>query len=216
MSFTPFDPDLAKLIANLPQASTVDLYRIEVAVRKLRSEPQRILEVRRHLHLGMTVHFMSEHDAAMHTGRIVAMRERDLTIDDANRNTRWSGVPYAAIDLGATQTVEILDDAPRPKTASRRATRANFKLGDGMSYDEYFPGHQIAMPPPLAGNDVQYADGTKPTVTQEAHDVATFLTWASEPTMEERKFTGAKVLIFLLVMTGVLYAAKRQIWAEVH
>ena len=93
---------------------------------------------------------------------------------------------------------------------------AGFKMGDNMMYDEYFPGHQIAMPPPLAGNDVQYADGTKPTVTQEAHDVATFLTWASEPTMEERKFTGAKVLIFLLVMTGVLYAAKRQIWAEVH
>ena len=44
----------------------------------------------------------------------------------------------------------------------------------------------------------------------------TFLAWASEPTMEERKFTGAKVLIFLLVMTGVLYAAKRQIWAELH
>ena len=40
--------------------------------------------------------------------------------------------------------------------------------------------------------------------------------WAAEPTMEERKRTGAKVLIFLLVMTGVLYAAKRQIWAELH
>ncbi|MGO8918069.1 MAG: cytochrome c1 [Stellaceae bacterium] len=89
-------------------------------------------------------------------------------------------------------------------------------MGDNMQYDESFPGHQIAMPPPLAGNDVPYADGTKPTLTQEAHDVATFLTWASEPTMEQRKFTGAKVLIFLLVMTGVLYGAKRQIWAELH
>jgi ubiquinol-cytochrome c reductase cytochrome c1 subunit len=90
------------------------------------------------------------------------------------------------------------------------------KLAPNMQYDEYFPGHQIAMPPPLAGNDTQYADGTKPTLPQEAHDVATFLTWAAEPKMEERKFTGAKVLIFLLVMTGVLYAAKRQIWAEIH
>ena len=136
VSFTPFDPDLAKLIANLPQASTLDLYRIEAAIRKLRNESQRILEVRRHLHLGMTVHFLSEHDAAMHTGRIVAMRERDLTIDDANQNTRWSGVPYAAIDLGTTQTktVEILDDAPRPKTASRRASRADFKVGDSVSF----------------------------------------------------------------------------------
>jgi ubiquinol-cytochrome c reductase cytochrome c1 subunit len=93
---------------------------------------------------------------------------------------------------------------------------AGMKMAENMQYNEYFPGHQIAMPPPLAGDDVKFADGTKATLTEEAHDVTTFLAWASEPTMEERKFTGAKVLIFLLVMTGVLYAAKRQIWAELH
>lgn len=91
-----------------------------------------------------------------------------------------------------------------------------FKLNANMQYNEYFPGHQIAMPPPLAGNDVTYADGTKATLPQEAHDVATFLTWASEPTMEERKRTGAKVIIFLAVMTIALYGAKRRIWADVH
>jgi ubiquinol-cytochrome c reductase cytochrome c1 subunit len=90
------------------------------------------------------------------------------------------------------------------------------QLMEGMQYNEYFPGHQIAMPPPLAGDDVQYADGTKATVDQESSDVVTFLTWASEPTMEERKYTGAKVLIFLLAMSGVLYGAKRKIWGDVH
>jgi ubiquinol-cytochrome c reductase cytochrome c1 subunit len=89
-------------------------------------------------------------------------------------------------------------------------------MAANMNYNIYFPGHQIAMPQPLAGNDVKYADGTTPTLPQEAHDVATFLAWASEPTMEDRKYTGAKVLIFLLAMTIVLYAAKRQIWADVH
>jgi ubiquinol-cytochrome c reductase cytochrome c1 subunit len=93
---------------------------------------------------------------------------------------------------------------------------AGVTLSDNMMYNEYFPGHQIGMPPPLAGDDVKYGDGTKPTVRQEAADVATFLTWAAEPTMEERKRTGAKVIIFLLVMTIVLYAAKRQVWAKVH
>jgi ubiquinol-cytochrome c reductase cytochrome c1 subunit len=93
---------------------------------------------------------------------------------------------------------------------------AGIKLSDNMTYNDYFPGHQIGMPPPLAGDDVKYADGTKPTMRQEAADVATFLTWTSEPTMEERKRTGVKVIIFLLVMTIVLYAAKRQVWASVH
>jgi ubiquinol-cytochrome c reductase cytochrome c1 subunit len=93
---------------------------------------------------------------------------------------------------------------------------AGFKLAEGASYDEFFPGHQIAMPPPLAGDDVTYADGTKATVDQEAHDVTTFLAWATEPLREERKRTGVKVLIFLVAMTGVLYFAKRQIWSDLH
>jgi hypothetical protein len=101
VTFTPFDPELAKLVANLPQATSLNLYRIEVAVRMLRSEPQRILQVRRHLHLGMTVHFFG-HDARMHTGKIVVMRDRDLTIDDFNEHARWTAVPSATIDLQAT------------------------------------------------------------------------------------------------------------------
>jgi len=87
-----------------------------------------------------------------------------------------------------------------------------FNLPDGKQYNEYFPGHAIAMPPPLADNLVKYQDGTKATLPQEAHDVVTFLTWAAEPKMEDRKQTGAKVIIFLLVMTGLLYAAKRKVY----
>ncbi|HUH85664.1 MAG TPA: cytochrome c1 [Stellaceae bacterium] len=81
-------------------------------------------------------------------------------------------------------------------------------------YNEYFPGHNVAMPPPpLAGNDVP---GVKATADEERRDVVTFLSWASEPTMEDRKRTGIKVLIFLIATTGVLYFAKRQIWASLH
>jgi ubiquinol-cytochrome c reductase cytochrome c1 subunit len=91
-----------------------------------------------------------------------------------------------------------------------------FKLNDGMAYNKYFPGHQIAMPQPIQDDSVTYSDGTKATLPQEAHDVVTFLAWAAEPTMEERKETGAKVMLFLLVMAGVMYAAKRKIWAPLH
>ena len=107
MNFTPFDPEIAKLIASLPQARSVDLYRVEVAIRKLRDEPNRIIAVRSRLHLGMTVHFMNAHDVTMHTGRIVALRDRDVTIDDSNQRFRWSGLPYAAIDLQAAAGPEV-------------------------------------------------------------------------------------------------------------
>ena len=93
---------------------------------------------------------------------------------------------------------------------------AGEKLPENSYYNVYFPGHHIAMPQPLADDAVTYADDTKATEAQEAHDVVTFLTWAAEPTMEDRKRNGAKVLIFLVVLSGILYAAKRKIWAEVH
>ena len=93
---------------------------------------------------------------------------------------------------------------------------AGFNLLPGMNYNEYFPGHQIAMPPPLSDGAVTFADGTSATVPQMAHDVVTFLAWAAEPTLEPRHRTGFKVMLFLVVAAGVFYAAKRKIWATVH
>jgi len=91
-----------------------------------------------------------------------------------------------------------------------------FNLLTGMYYNEYFPGHQIAMPPPLSDNAVTFADGTSAAVPQMAHDVVTFLTWAAEPNLEPRHRTGFKVMLFLIIMAGIFYAAKRKIWATVH
>ena len=93
---------------------------------------------------------------------------------------------------------------------------SGFKLSDGMSYNTYFAGNQIAMPAPLSAEVVEYADGTKATVKQMALDVSAFLAWTAEPEMEERKRLGIKVLLFLIVFTALLYALKRRIWADVH
>lgn len=93
---------------------------------------------------------------------------------------------------------------------------AGVKMMEGMNYSTYFPGQQIAMPNPLSDGQVSFADGTQATVDQMAKDVTTFLAWASEPDLEERKRLGVKVLIYMIVLTGMLYAVKRQIWARLH
>ena len=72
------------------------------------------------------------------------------------------------------------------------------------------------MPPPLADKTVSYSDGTPATVGQEAHDVVTFLSWAAEPKMEERKRIGFGVLVFLVMLAGVLFAAYRKVWKDTH
>jgi len=91
-----------------------------------------------------------------------------------------------------------------------------FELADGMSYNSYFGGHQIAMPSPLSEDAVEYADGTPATVDQMAKDVTVFLAWAAEPKLEDRKNMGMKVILFLLLMSGLFYAVKRKIWADLH
>ena len=93
---------------------------------------------------------------------------------------------------------------------------ATMKMGEGMYYDKMYPGHQIAMPQPLHDDAVTYTDGTKPTTEQEAHDVVTFLAYISNPEMEQRKRMGVKVTLFLVLLTGLTYAVKRKVWADVH
>ena len=89
-------------------------------------------------------------------------------------------------------------------------------LQQGMNYNAYFPGHQIAMPPPLNEGGVAFADGTKASVPQMARDMVNFLSWAAEPELEARKAMGVKAILFLIVLAGLLYAVKRKVWAGLH
>ena len=91
-----------------------------------------------------------------------------------------------------------------------------FKVPDGSYYNKYFPGHAIHMPPPLSDGSVTYADGTKATVDQEARDVATFLYFASNPEMEQRKHLGIRMVGFFAILCCVSYGVKRKVWAHLH
>jgi cytochrome c1 len=86
-------------------------------------------------------------------------------------------------------------------------------VSEGVLYENpYFPGHRIAMPPPLTDDAVPYGDGSPTTVAQYAADVTHFLQWAADPHMEERKRLGVVVIAFLLVLAGLLYLAYKQVW----
>lgn len=89
------------------------------------------------------------------------------------------------------------------------------KLGDGMSYNAVYPGHQIAMVQPLAqDNFIKYQDGTG-SLDANARDVTAFLAWAADPSLNARKRIGWQVMLYLLVTTLLLYLAKKRIWARV-
>ena len=86
----------------------------------------------------------------------------------------------------------------------------------GTFYNKYFPGHFLAMPPPLTDGRIDYTDGTKPTADQLARDVTAFLAWAAEPHLEARKRMGMQVIIFLMVFAGLLYFTKKKVWKSVE
>jgi ubiquinol-cytochrome c reductase cytochrome c1 subunit len=87
------------------------------------------------------------------------------------------------------------------------------KSGDDK-WNAVFPGNTIGMAKPLSDGQVEYSDGSPKTVAQYSHDVAAFLMWAAEPKLEERKKTGLRVMLFLLVFAGLLYFTKKKVWAD--
>jgi ubiquinol-cytochrome c reductase cytochrome b/c1 subunit len=91
-----------------------------------------------------------------------------------------------------------------------------FKVQEGKYYNPYFAGRNISMPPPLTDNTVTYADGTKATLSQEAHDVVTFLAWASEPHLEDRHRIGFQVMLYLVLLSVLLFLSYRKIWKDKH
>jgi len=91
------------------------------------------------------------------------------------------------------------------------------KIPEGKHYNKFFPGNVISMVKPLVDKQVEYTDGTPMTVDQYTRDVATFLMWAAEPGLAARKEMGFKVILFLIVLSGLLYFTKKKVWAaEAH
>jgi ubiquinol-cytochrome c reductase cytochrome c1 subunit len=75
------------------------------------------------------------------------------------------------------------------------------------------PGSWIAMPQPLYGEDVEFDDGHENSLESESQDVAAFLMWAAEPKMTARKQAGLTGVIFLSVLSVLLYLTNKRIWA---
>lgn len=93
---------------------------------------------------------------------------------------------------------------------------ADVHMNEGMSYNTAFVGHQIAMAPPLSDGMVAYADADTPATTEQyAYDVANFLQWAAEPTLEDQKRVGLKVVIFLSVLAVIMFFVKKRLWARI-
>ena len=93
---------------------------------------------------------------------------------------------------------------------------ADFEIGEGMYYNKWIEGNQIAMAAPLDDEYVDYDDGTENTLSQLSKDVVTFLAWSAEPELEERKTLGIRVILFFIVLGFLFYLVKIRLWKNIH
>jgi len=89
-------------------------------------------------------------------------------------------------------------------------------LDDGVYYNKYMYGNNIKMSQPLYDGSVEYADGTEATEEQMAKDVTTFLMWAAEPQLEARHRMGLKVIVYLIILTILVYFSMKKIWSRIE
>ena len=89
-------------------------------------------------------------------------------------------------------------------------------LDEGVHYNKFMYGNKIKMAAPLSEGIIEYGDGTEATVEQMSKDVTTFLMWAAEPHLEARHQMGFKAIIYLIILTILVYFSMKKIWSRVE
>jgi len=96
------------------------------------------------------------------------------------------------------------------------APPSGITLDDGVYYNKYMYGNNIKMAKPLDDGLVEYSDGTTASEEQMAKDVVTFLVWAAEPHLESRHKMGFKAIVYLIILTILVYFSMKKIWSRVE
>lgn len=89
------------------------------------------------------------------------------------------------------------------------------EAGTTLYENTAFPGGWISMAPPLYGEDVEFADGHANDIHHIAEDLAAFLRWTAEPHQNARKETGFIAVLFLSLLSVLLYLTNKKLWAPV-
>ena len=119
-----------RLLDALRVAPSIDLYELSLAIGQMLNDPRRILEVRRHLHLGAHVMYFDHRRGTLAPGRVLQLQATKATVQDDITRTHWT-LPYAAIVADPAQRAEQAKQAP-----PRHPEVIPFKLGDTVSFTD--------------------------------------------------------------------------------
>lgn len=134
MSLPGIDP---RVLDALQHASSLELFRLSTLIERLLADPRRIIAVRKDMNLGQTVRFVDWRDGSLREGKVVAMRDTQVTLQDLRERKEWK-LPYAAIEP------PLPDPATRPQAvapeppAAPRPTRNDFRCGEKVAFEDKY------------------------------------------------------------------------------
>ncbi len=111
---------------------------------------------------------------------------------------------------------EAPDCAPEDFDGTYNSAFASGGYPEECKYEDgshKYPGSWIGMSQPLYGEDVEFDDGHSNDLHHEAEDVAAFLMWAAEPKMMARQQAGLTGVLFLAILSVLLYLTNKRLWA---
>ena len=134
MSLPGIDP---RVLDALQNASSLELFQLSTLIERLLADPRRIIAVRKDMNLGQTVRFVDWRDGSLREGKVVAMRDTQVTLQDLRERKEWK-LPYAAIEP------PLSDPATRPQAvapeppAAPRPTRNDFRCGEKVAFEDKY------------------------------------------------------------------------------
>jgi len=129
-----------KLIDALNNATSLQLFQLSTIIERLLADPRRIIAVRTNMNLGQTVRFLDWRDGQMRQGKVVAMKDTQVTLHEEGTRREWK-LPYAAVEppKGTGQPAPAATPKPSPVAASRD----DFRGGEKVSFDDKYLQPQV-------------------------------------------------------------------------
>lgn len=124
-----------RLLDLLGQASNKQLLILHAVIDRMLADPRRIIEIRRHLHLGQTVQFLDWQHGVMLKGQVIALHERQVELRELSARRQWK-LPYTAVEL--PQGPGKRNDEPLAPPAPQRPTRNDFRCGDKVAFEDKY------------------------------------------------------------------------------
>lgn len=127
-----------RLLDLLGQASNKQLLILHAVIDRMLADPRRIIEIRRHLHLGQTVQFLDWQHGVMLKGQVIALHERQVELRELSARRQWK-LPYTAVEL-PDETGKQNEEPPAPAAPAGppRPTRNDFRRGDKVAFEDKY------------------------------------------------------------------------------